>query len=476
MRKSFLVLIVCFSVAASAQKMPWTLRQCVDTALQNNIAIGQSRLSNEIDKVNFSESKAKLLPDLNASDNHNFNFGRSSDPFTNQFVNQNVSNNNLGLSSSLTLFNGFQTINSIKRDRISVEAGAMDVAKAQNDIILNVCASYLQILFAYEQLDISNKQLDETQKQVERTKLLYNVGKLAEGSLLQINAQWASQKLAVVNAENQLIITKVNLMQLMEKPIDYMFEVERPIIISSLLETDTTIISSDSIYKEALKILPQIKSVELKSKEAEVNMKIAKGMYLPRLYLNGSISTGYSSSNKQISYNAETQIRNIGYLTSNPFESVSGPISSSTRVESDYSLSNQFKDNRREALMFSLNVPIFTNKRTSSQLAISKINFSSAKLNEEYTKNQLRKSIEQSYIDYLSAQRRYEAELEQLVNIEKSYSNTESKFALGMVNIIEFLIEKNNLLKSQSNLLQSKYDFVFKKKVLDFYLGKDITQ
>lgn len=473
MEKYFLFfLLILFQFESKAQIKIWTLKECIEQALQKNISVNQSQLSNEINKLTLEQSRNNRLPSLNASGNQGYSFGRSIDPFSNQFVDQNVRSNNFSLNSGITLFNGFQNTNAINQNTLNYEAGNLDVEKAKNDLMLNVATAYLQTLFAYEQLDNAKRQLEATALQVERTQKLLNAGSVPESNLLQIKAQLAGEKLTLVNSENLLIISKLTLLQLMEIPVTSDFEIEKPLFKEPLSET---IPSPEEVYKISLENQPQIKSATIKSNSAMMGIKIAKGLQMPRLILSGSLNTGYSSARNLISYQTQFNTQNIGYLQSNPAEMVSSLVPVTTTLKENYPFSKQFKDNFSQSLGLNLTIPIFNNVQVKSSVEKAKINVLNAQLNEQNTKNQLRKSIEQALTDLKSAIKKQAAVKEQTAALELSYLNTEKKYALGMVNAIDFLIEKNNYTKAQSELLQAKYDFIFKMKVLDFYMGKPLT-
>jgi outer membrane protein len=465
------IVILFLSLSVNAQKK-WTLKECVDQALQNNVSLNQSELNNEVNKINLEQSKANVLPNLNISDAHAFNYGRSLDPSTYQYTTQNISTNNLSLNSNITVFNGFQNLNSIKQNKVSFDAGNMDIDKLKNDISMNVVVAYMQTLMAYEAIDISKSQLESTTAQVERTKKYVDAGKLAEGNLFQIQSQLASDKLSEINAENQLQLAKVNLMQLMETPVTIDFEIERPEIKEVLIDVSK---SAEEIYNIAESARPEVKSAALKTMASEFGYKVSQSLYLPKLTVGGALRTTYSSGRSlyttQTVYNKQT----IGYLQSNPLDGVIGLVPINTVNKQTYSFSNQFKDNFGQVISLNLSIPIFNNLQAKSSSEKAKINLANAKLNEQAVKNQLRKIIEQAYTDQLSAQKKLIATQEQLKAQDRSYRDSEKKYESGLLNATDFIIEKNNLNKSKLALIQAKYDFIFKTKLIDFYLGKPLT-
>ncbi len=456
---------------ATAQKQ-WTLQECITRALEKNISINQSRQNSEINRLSLEQSRANRIPDLNLTDGQNFSFGRSVDPFSNQYVDQNVSSNNIALSSTVTLYNGMQNENTIKRNRSNYEAGMSDIEVVKNDISLSVVAAYLQVLLDYEQVDNAKSQLEATSAQVDHTKKYVDVGKFPESNLLQVQSQLATDKYSLVVTENQLQNAKVLLMQLIELPVSDTFEIERPVITGIL---QPSVYSTQEIYNTALGILPQVKSAGLKMQSAAFDVKIAEGMRTPELSLGASLKTGYSSARSILSYQTILSQEPIGFLQSNPSEIVLGDIPTTLIQKSDYPFADQFKDNFSQLVFLNLSVPIFNNKQVKTGIGKAKAALQIAELNEQGVKNQMRKNIEQAVTDEKAAEKKYAAAKEQLSSEETSYSNLEKKFNLGMISSTDFLVEKNNYTKAKSNEIQSRYEFLFNIKVVDYYMGKSLT-
>ena len=291
------ILIFSASGWVFSQENIWTLEECINHALERNITINQRKLNNELSEINLDQSKADLFPNLTASGSQSWNFGRSVDPYTNDYVSTNVGSNNFSLSTNVTLFDGMQNLNTIKKNQIDVQSGNLDLEKTKNDIILSVTQAYLQVLFAYEQVENTLLRLESTAAQVDRTQKLVNAGSSAEGELFKINSQLATDQYSLVNAENQLSISKVNLMQIMELPVEDEFDVVIP-----EFEIETIRIafsgSANEIFRKALEIQPEIESSELQVASAEQSLKIAKGGLYPRLSLSGSLGSGYSNAKK----------------------------------------------------------------------------------------------------------------------------------------------------------------------------------
>ena len=440
--------LVIFSVWMTqpvvSQVVEWTFQQCLDTALTRNISIHQSILTNELNVISLEQTKASRIPSVSAGVGENLSLGWNIDPTTNQYVNQAYHSTNLSMSSSLMLFNGLQNANTIRQNRLNLEASGYDINKAKNDVTLGITTGYLQLLFSYEVLRTASNQAEATQAQVDRTEKLVHAGKVPESSLLQIKSQFATDNLAVINAENQLTLAKVTLLQLMELPISDTFDVYQPEFPDPSIHL---IQSNQEIYAKALSIQPQITSASLKTQASKYSLKVSKGARYPRLNIGASLGSNYASS------------RTNG---------------SAVNPES-YPFFEQIWNNLGQTVNLNLSIPIYNQRTIKSNIDRASINLLNMKLNEQNTQNQLRKAVEQAYTDLKAAIKKYEATQEQLAAAALSYQAAEQKYNVGLMHATDFLIEKNAYFKAQSNLVQAKYENIFKSKILDFYQGVPIT-
>ncbi|HNX86290.1 MAG TPA: TolC family protein [Bacteroidales bacterium] len=427
----------------TAQVKRWKFRECLDTALVHNITVNQSRLTNELNKVSLEQSKAGRIPSVSANASEGLSLGKNVDPTTNSFVTQAYHSTNLSINGSYNLFNGLQNANTIRQNRLNVEAGQYDIEKVKNDVTLNITTGYLQVLFAYEVLSAAKNQAEVTAAQVDRTQKMVEAGKSPESDLLQIRSQQATDNLSVITAQNQLDLAKVTLMQLMEIPVTDLFDVEIP---TMLEPTQQILNTNEEIYRRSLAVMPQITGYTIKTDAALMAQKVSEGARWPRLTLGANLNTNFASSRTQ--------------------GSVVNP--------EGYPFFEQIWDNIGQSLNLGLSIPIYSNRQIKSNIDRAKINVLNARLNEQNVKNVLRKNVEQTATDLKAASKKYEATREQLRAVEAAYLNAEKKYGVGVMNATDFLIQKNNFFQSQSNLIQAKYDYIFKSKILDFYQGKDI--
>ena len=438
--------MVLMSFSANAQE-EWSLEQCLSYAIENNIQIKQSGLQTESARLDKTQSLAQLFPNLNASTGFNTNFGRSIDPGTNQFVNDQVNSNNFRVGSNVTLFNGLRLLNTFKQSQLDVLAAEYDLQGLSNDISMNIATAFMQVMFSEELLSVAQEQLDISSEQLERTRKLVNAGSLPEGGLYDVEAQYSSNELQVINAENALSAAVLALKQILNLPASTAFRIKRPEVDMPLdgLAGKTV----GTVYDHALNNWPQIKARETKLESARKSEQIAFATYTPSLTANASISTFYSSSFEDID------------LTT--FERTPIPYG------------DQLDRNLSESIGLSLSIPIFNGLQSRTSVKKARLGRMNAELQLQDQKNQLYSSVQQAYNDAQAAKRQFDASDKSVKATEKAFEYAEQRYGVGMMNSLEFNTASNNLARVKSELLRAKYDYIFKMKVLDFYQGKPIT-
>ena len=292
MHKIITILLILFSFQVfTISQEPWSLEDCIEYAMENNIQIKQFILNTEYNENLLKQSKLGQIPNLNANTGYNYSWGRALDQTTYTFSdNQQINSLSFGVSSSVNLFNGLQTRNSILQNEMNLMASYEDVEKVKNDISLNLAAAYLQILFNRELVAVTENQLAITGQQVERTRKMVDAGKLAKGSLLEIQAQFAGEELNLINAKNQFEISYLNIQQILNLPYDPAFK----IIIPDLPEPGDSLIVMDfnSVYEIAQEEMPEIRSAAIAVESSEKGLSIAKGYRSPQLRLSANYNTG----------------------------------------------------------------------------------------------------------------------------------------------------------------------------------------
>ncbi len=442
------ILLLSSGIVFSQQK-DWSLEDCIRYAIDNNIQIKQQGIQTDYQKNALELAKLRLLPSVNGSASHNYSFGRALDQTTYQYTdNQTVQSNNFYVGASLNLFNGLINYNTIKRSNYDVLSSQEDLNNFRDNIALTVAMDYLQILLNKELVTATENQLEITRQQIEKTKKLVDAGSIARGSLLQIEAQAANEELQLINIQNQLETSILNITQLLELKTPEGFQVFVPDI---ALDTNTLVTGNiNEIYEVAVGTRPEIKSSQYKLMASEYDLKIAQGGRSPRLSMSNSFSTGYSDIRKKL----------LGV----------DPVSLQP-VYGNYSFSDQVNDNINYGIGFSLNIPILNGWQVNKNISNSRLAIQNSEYALEGTKKTLYKNIQKAYTDAVAAMKKYNASLKAVVSTQESFRYTEQKFNVGMVTPVDYNAAKTQLLNAQSDMAQSKYEFIFKTKVLDFYKG-----
>lgn len=339
----------------------------------------------------------------------------------------------------------------------------------KNDISLSIATAYLQILYSKELLAIAQNQVTVTEKQVSRTQKLVDAGTVSKGTLLTLQAQQSTEELSVVTAQNNLDIAYLTLTQMLELPSVKDFEIEIPVF--EIPKESTKILTPDVIFAYASGVQPEIKSAELKMKSSEIGLAIANGLRYPSLSLRGSYGTSYSGAGKKLKDIYISDYTPSGFTSG-------GDTVFSPQYETVYentSFSDQINDNLNKSISFSLTLPIFNGWQANSTIKKAKIAIQSAEYTLQTTKNTLYKDIQQAYADALAALNKYNSSSKSVDAYKESFKYAEQKFDVGMLNSTEYDDAKNKLAEAESNMLQSKYEYVFRLKVLDFYMGKPIV-
>lgn len=443
MKKIFLLffnLLFLASTIVSGQNKKWTLQECIVYALENNIQIKQQVIQTELQKNSLDLSKFQLLPNLNGQVSHSYSSGRALDQSTYTFVNKTLQSDYFYIGGQMSVFNGLQYYNAIRRNNYQVLASEQDLQNISNNVALNVALAYLQILLNKELVSANENQLNITLQQIEKTRKLVDAGSVAKGNLLQIEAQAAQEELSLITIKNALETSVLNLTQFLELKTPAGFEIN-PL---EIVVDPNSVISGniDEIYALAEKNRPEIKSGEYKLMASEYGLKVAKGGRSPQLSLNYSYNARYS----------------------NP-----------SNLPGDQSFVGQLKTSKSPGVGLTLNIPILNGWQVNKDISNSKLNVETSQYALEGVQKQLYKNIQQAYTDASAALKKYNASMKAVASSEESFRYTEQKFNVGMVTPVDYNAAKTQLLSAQSDMAQAKYEFIFKTKVLDFYRGMPLS-
>jgi outer membrane protein len=454
-----------FAQTNNGQKL--SLKECVEAAIKNNLQVLQSDLQMQAANITARQSKANILPDLFGNLGHGFNQGRSIDPFTNSYINQQIAYANYNLQSSVVLFNGFQLKNLIKQNSLAYEANKMDVQQNKDNVMLNVILAYLQILNGTEQLQQSISQADVSRKQVERLSIMNEVGAVPPATFYDLRGQLANDELAIVTNRTALNSAKLSLAQLMNVPYQENLEVEK-------IAADTLNLqySNDpkALYDASVKQLAIIKAADLRTQSALKGVQVAHGLHYPTIGLSGSFNTNYSNAaTRELFINSQE-------VASGDYVNVGGSKVPVMTVRPNFtsqkiSYGDQFNNNYNTSLFLSIQVPILNRFRAKNRIALAKIDLRNAEVVAQSVKTQLSQNIEQAYFNMVGANERYRTLQRQVADFAESFRTAEVRFNAGAITQVDYLIAKNNLDRSNANLITAKYDYLFRMKILDYYQG-----
>jgi outer membrane protein len=460
------LLFLFLSGKTSAQKL-WTLEDCINHAMKNNLQIQQAENNLEVSDQNLLLNRGAQLPTLNGSGTHNYNFGRNIDPFTNQFTNSQVQSNNFSLNSSLVLFNGLQTRNSIQQSRYDYMAANYQLETLKNDISLNISAAYLDILFNKELVSNLSNQLSLTKQQYERSQKLVEAGSLSPTALYDLKSQMASEEAQLVRTQNNLTLSYLNLSQYLDLPSSEPFEVVQPETL--LINADSVSLTApEEVVQTALKNQPQIKTYEYRRLSTLEALHVARGRQSPRLSLNAALSTLYSSSSRVITGTGIATPQYIG-VTQNTGDPVYTLVTPNIYGYSPYG--DQLKDNYNRFVGLTLSIPILNGLQVRTGISRAKLNADNAALDLRISKMNMEKTIRKAHTDAQIALSNFNASGNSVKASEEALRNAGKRLDVGLMNAFEYNQAKTRLSSAQSDLLRAKYDYIFKLKILDFYKG-----
>lgn len=440
-------LILISFASISQEKRVLSLEECIEIAVNNNLNVKRSELNLQTSQVNLEQSKASRYPTLNANGNYGFNWGRGIDPTTNQFIDQRINFNSIGASTNMPLIQGLQITNGIKQNKLDLAASRKDLEKAGNDISLNTASFYLNVLFNKELVDNARFQLESSQQQLEQTSVLVESGALPLANKLQLESQVATNEVNLVTAQNNLDLSLLSLKQALLLPSGQEIDIEIPNVPIDQADIESTSIAE--LYNEAATKMPEIESANLRVESADVGVDVAKGGIYPTITLSGSMDTRYSDAAQQID------------PVTGGFETVP--------------LSTQYDNNFSRNLSANLRIPIFNGFSTRSNIQRSKITLQQAEINKREQENTLYQTIETSYRNAVAAAKTFTASQKQVASLEETLRAVENQYNNGAANFTDYQVAQNNLYQARTDLSRAKFDFVFRKKILEFYQGKPLT-
>jgi outer membrane protein len=456
----------------------WDLRKCIDYAVDNNLTVKQNRLRLQSSEVDYEQNRMGLLPTLNAGASHGYNFGQRIDPFTNEFASDRVQTNNLFLAAGMDLFNGFTKVNTMRQSAEQLDAAEYELERIKNDISLQICLAYLQVLLAKENIKVGVNQVAITNEQVVRMESMVEAGAMPKGSLYDIQAQLAQEELTLVTNQNNETLALLNLTQLLQLSREDAAAFD--IVIPDLSDEGTAMMSMAAydIYLTAKQNMPQVQGAEAVRRSAEYGLRAARGLYTPSLTFSAAVGSGYSGANtERIGNGTNLGFIPIGQLASNGAVVVTldEQIQFSDSDFRTKSFGDQLADNFNQNVNFNLSIPIFNGSQARANVMRSKIALLDADLNYNIVTNTLRFEVEQAYADAKAAMNSYIANQKAVSALDEAFKYSTVRYEQKVINAVDFNLTKTQFTNAQIGLINAKYDFIFRTKILDFYLGNPIT-
>ncbi|MEP6928283.1 MAG: TolC family protein [Ginsengibacter sp.] len=468
MKTIFLNIIFILSCFITQAQNKLTLQQAIQTGIANNLDVNQSNLLMQKADINLKQSRASVLPNLNATADHGINQGRSIDPFTNAFINQKVDYASYGAASRILLFNGSSLQNKIKGNALGYEASKWELQQAKDNLTINIILAYLQVLSDEDILASSRNQGVVTGRQVERLDILNQSGAIPPSQYFDLKGQLANDQITIADNQAAVETAKLNLVQLLNMPYDKNIELER--LPEQTFDTTYDAIP-EKIYATALQQFAQIKGVQLRTQSAKKTIRSIQGELYPSLSLSGNINTNYSSAATQSLLLNTIQIPSTDYVEINGAQ-VPVITTQNNFNTKKITYGSQLNNNFFTSVNLGLSIPLFNANLVRSRIRLARIDLKNNELVEQNTKNLLQQSIERAYVNLTNTSDKYKILLDQSNSFTESFRAAEIRFNSGAITSVDYLIAKNNLDKTNINIIIARYDFLLRAKILDYYQGK----
>jgi outer membrane protein len=475
--KSILIFSLFIGMSTFSQSKKWTLEECVAYALKNNISIKQSDLDNRTAAIEKKTAIGAFLPTINANGTHSWNIGLNQNVTTGILENQTTQNTSLGLNSGITIYNGLENQNRLRRANLSIVAAQYQLSKMKDDVALNIANAFLQILFNKENLKVQGEQLSNNERQLTRSQALVDAGSVPRGDLLDIKATVATNKQNVILAENALFISKLSLAQLLQLSDFQNFDVAE----QNYESTDKGIMiqNPETILKKAKEERVELKIAATNLALAEKDVLIAKGAFQPKLsgFYSFSTRAGYSDrvvgvqSNSANPFSANGTFVNVGGTNYPVFQPNFTPVLGKAAPVFD-----QFSDYKGHSFGLQLSIPILNGFSARNNVERYKIALDRSKIAQQQTELDLERNVYTAYTNAKGAINAFESAKVSLEARQEAFNYAKEKYAVGLMNSFDFNQSQTLLVNAQSEVLRTKYDYIFKVKIVELYFGIPIIK
>lgn len=473
-----IVCCVLLMIPLSGQDI-WTLEKCILHSQKSSIDINRSELGILQADIDLDQAKQARYPSLNANTNVNWNFGRTVDPTTNEFNTETFFSNNYGLNTGVTLFNGFRINNNIKRSELNLTAAKADTDQMRRNVALQVASNFLNVLFAQENISLANRQLSLSQQQLDQVNKLIKAGSSPESERLNLEAQIAQSEQMQITSQNALDIAILQLKQILRLDPSYSLTIEAPEDLE--VTTDPDLVNFEEAFNEAQKARPDLLANQLRIESALLDEKIARSGFYPSISIGGSLGSAYSNRGRTTDgvrlIRTETEVDISAELPGLPPLNRQSVIIGSEQevpniIEQPYT--DQLDQNLSYGFGLGVNIPIYNNGNTKSNIQRAKLNAINSQLNYDQNLETLKISVQQALADARAAKKTLEASEKSLKAQNLAFENTTKRLEIGAANTFEWESQKTEMENAEIQRLIDKYDYLFKIKILEFYLGKEL--
>ena len=466
-RWNFLIFLVFYfpGLAQDSTKL-LTIKECVDLAIQNNLQVQQSQIQMETSGLAFKQAKENLLPQFNGSISEQANYGRSISNTNNAYVDVQNGSGNYGINGNLVLFNGLSLQNAIKQNALSYNASKLDLQQQKDNITLNVILAYLTVLSNEETLNIAREQAEVDARQVERLEIENRAGAIPPATLYDLKGQYANDQVNVINAINALELSKVNLFSYLNIPYQKNASYENVSMSADISDLNT---SSDSTFQIALQTIPNIRATDLRVQSFQKSIAVARGKLYPTLFLYGSLNSNFSSIATSPIAGTDFPQNTGSYV---PIGGTNYPVFENSVQTQKTAFIDQVKNNRYQIVGLQLNIPILNYFSARNNVKTAKLNYQNAKVISTASRNQLQQQVEQAWQNLRAAYGQYKGYLDQVAAYKESFRTAEIRFNNGVITSVDYVIAKNNYDRANINLSTSRYNYIFRTKILEYFQGR----
>ena len=441
LRKTTILMLCALTLSCTVfAQEAWSLQKCISHAKQNNLSLRQSAIAVSQAELTEKGSRMARMPSVNANANFGFQYGRNIDPTTNDFVNSRIGFSNLGLNARATVYSGGAISNTIKQSQHDLVAAKEDANTQFQNIALQMASAYLNILLAKEQVTIAQRAIDQTEEQLSTIDKRISAGTVPKADRLDILAQIARNEQTLIQAENAVAINYLTLKNILELEPEYDLEI---IIPENLMEVqeNVDVTNLPTVFNQAMNTQASIKASEARMKSAELGIPIAKADLLPSVVLFAGIDTRYS---------------NPSLFPADPYFT-------------------QLDDNLGQNLGVQINIPIYNRHATSINIERSRLDIINAEVQNKQAKQQLKADVQTAIANARAARLELTASQRSLEAAKAAFDNSQKRYDLGAINTLELTTAKTNLDTADLNVARAKYDYIFRLKIIDFYMGKNLN-